>query len=207
MKASYETVKKIVTDNLRDNSRLVVAIDGCCASGKTTLAQRLTTDLQGDLIHMDDFFLPLSLRTSERYDEPGGNIHYERFLSQIVQPILAARSPHIKEPPASIQETGWPVLQWNRFACHIGAFAPDLCHTLGKPLLIIEGCYCMRPEFWPLYDLSFFIKTSYEEQLRRIQARNGKKCLQMFKDKWIPLENRYFSHYHIAERCLFQIDT
>lgn len=223
MRDSYETLKKSVADNLRDHSRLIVAIDGCCASGKTTLASRLAADLQADLIHMDDFFLPPALRTPMRYEEPGGNVHYERFHAQIARPLLDARSSDpknrsssdLKSQPASDTKrrtdfqtkTGWPVLYWDRFVCADGTFAPDLCHTGGKPLLIIEGCYCMRPEFRPLYDLSFFFRTTGEEQLRRIRLRNGDERLPMFRNKWIPLENRYFSYYHIAEHCHFQIDT
>lgn len=204
---SYEILKKNVIDNLQDNSRLIVAIDGCCASGKTTLASRLAADLQADLIHMDDFFLPPALRTPMRYEEPGGNVHYERFRTQIARPLLAARVPDTNNRPAFVKEAGWPVLHWDRFVCADGTFAPDLCHTSGKPLLIIEGCYCMRPEFRPLYDLSFFFRTTGEEQLRRIRLRNGDERLPMFRNKWIPLENRYFSYYHIAEHCHFQIDT
>lgn len=202
MKYSYETIKKITADSLEGSYRLIIGIDGCCASGKTTLAQRLCGDFEADLIHMDDFFLPPSLRTPARYEEPGGNVHYERFLEQIARPLLNARS-HTGFLSA---QSGWPVLLWDRFVCSAGAFAPDPCRTAGKPLLIIEGSYSMRPEFRQLYDLTFFLSTSYEEQLRRIQMRSPDR-LQMFADKWIPLENRYFSHYQIAKHCLFQICT
>lgn len=34
----------------------IIAIDGRCAAGKTTLAARLVKELGGDVIHMDDFF-------------------------------------------------------------------------------------------------------------------------------------------------------
>ena len=33
---------------------------------------------------MDDFFLPPALRTPERRSEPGGNVHYERFLTEVL---------------------------------------------------------------------------------------------------------------------------
>ena len=32
---------------------------------------------------MDDFFLPMELRTAERLEEPGGNVHYERFSAEV----------------------------------------------------------------------------------------------------------------------------
>ena len=61
---------------------LVIAIDGRAASGKTTAAEQLRFILGGSAIHMDDFFLPVSLRTAERFAEPGGNVHYERFCEE-----------------------------------------------------------------------------------------------------------------------------
>ena len=42
--------------------RAVIAIDGMAASGKSTLAARLAEELDGCVIHMDDFFF---LQSSE----------------------------------------------------------------------------------------------------------------------------------------------
>ena len=47
----------------------VIAIDGRCASGKSTLAQQLAGLTGAGIIHMDDFFLPRELRTEERLTE------------------------------------------------------------------------------------------------------------------------------------------
>ena len=68
------------------DSPFIIAIDGRAASGKSTLAQQLGELLDADVIHMDDFFLPPSLRTKERLSEPGGNVHYERFAEEV--PLL-----------------------------------------------------------------------------------------------------------------------
>ena len=64
--------------------RLVIAIDGKCATGKTTLAARLASGLDADVIHMDDFFLPPAKRTQQRLSEPGGNVDYERFMEEVL---------------------------------------------------------------------------------------------------------------------------
>ncbi|MCL1877401.1 MAG: hypothetical protein FWF80_00945, partial [Defluviitaleaceae bacterium] len=66
----------------------VIAIDGRSASGKTTLASELAAQTGASVIHMDDFFLPQDLRTEERLNTPGGNVHHERFASEVL--------PHIK---------------------------------------------------------------------------------------------------------------
>ncbi len=50
----------------------VIVIDGMCGSGKSTLAAALGKQMVGEVIHMDDFFLPFDLRTKERLSAPGG---------------------------------------------------------------------------------------------------------------------------------------
>ena len=50
----------------------LVAIDGRCAAGKTTLAGELQAALGCNVVHMDDFYLPFSRRTAERMARPGG---------------------------------------------------------------------------------------------------------------------------------------
>ena len=42
---------------LAEQEHVFVAIDGPCASGKTTLARNLNERFGGNVLHMDDFFL------------------------------------------------------------------------------------------------------------------------------------------------------
>ncbi len=42
---------------LQINAAPLIAVDGRCAAGKTTLAAQLQKDLGCNVIHMDDFFL------------------------------------------------------------------------------------------------------------------------------------------------------
>ena len=76
-----------ISTKLKNVSRMVVGIDGMAAAGKTTLAAELADKFCGEVIHMDDFFLPFELRTAERLKEPGGNVHYERFIDEVVSKI------------------------------------------------------------------------------------------------------------------------
>ena len=50
--------------------RVLAALDGPCASGKTTLAGQAARQLGCPLVHMDDFFLPparkMCIRDSSR---------------------------------------------------------------------------------------------------------------------------------------------
>ena len=55
------TVMVLLEEKLRQQVRqdkpLLVAIDGRCASGKSTLAKDLQKQLDCNVIHMDDFYL------------------------------------------------------------------------------------------------------------------------------------------------------
>ena len=60
----------------------LIAIDGRCAAGKTTLAEKIQSSMECNVIHMDDFYLPFSERTEEKMTRPGGNMDFERLFSR-----------------------------------------------------------------------------------------------------------------------------
>ena len=75
-------------DSLMEFTSPLVAIDGPCGGGKSTLADDLLFNYPGtQIFHMDDFFLQPAMRNEKRLSQPGGNIDYERFLSEILQPL------------------------------------------------------------------------------------------------------------------------
>ena len=70
----------------------LVAVEGGSASGKSTLGTALARELDATLVHMDDFFLPMELRTPQRFSQPGGNVHWERVLTEVLQPLKAGKT-------------------------------------------------------------------------------------------------------------------
>jgi hypothetical protein len=81
-------VKKQIDALLCTGKFLVIAIDGNCTAGKTTLAAMLEKMYDCNVFHMDDFFLRPEQRTPERYAQPGGNVDYERFREEVLVPLL-----------------------------------------------------------------------------------------------------------------------
>ncbi len=163
------------------DSVLVVAIDGKCASGKTTLGYYLQELFQCNLFHMDDFFLQNEQRTKERLCEIGGNVDYERFKEEVLEPILASQ----------------PV-EYRRFDCKTRAIQSSQ-YIAPLRLNIIEGSYSQHPYFKETFNLRIFTDLPYDLQLERIQKRNGTKMLPRFIEEWIPKENAYFDYYKIKE--------
>ena len=81
-----ETIRKKIDELLTQKETVIVAIDGKCTSGKTTLASKLAEIYDCNVFHMDDFFLRPEQRTPERFAEVGGNVDYERFQEEVLHP-------------------------------------------------------------------------------------------------------------------------
>ena len=80
-------IREALRQKMQPGKPLFIAIDGPAASGKTTLGTALAREYPAVLVHMDDFFLPPALRTPERLDTPGGNVHWERVRAQVLEPL------------------------------------------------------------------------------------------------------------------------
>lgn len=161
----------------------ILAIDGRCASGKTTLANRLAGSWSASLFHMDDFYLQPAQRTTERLAEPGGNVDRERFLSEVLLPLTK----------------GEPVM-YRRFDCRSFTFDKE---QIIRPntIAIVEGSYACHPELRAAYDLRIFLDIDPETQMQRILKRNGPECAERFRTRWIPLEEVYFRECRVRECC------
>ena len=168
---------------LSEKETCVIAIDGRAASGKTTLAGRLQSVLGADVIEMDDFFLPPALRTAERLAEAGGNVHYERFREEVL-PFLSRKEPFV----------------YRVFSCSVMDFDGEA--AIGTaPVRIVEGSYSQHPLFGDYADVKLFSTVDAEEQMARILKRNGEQMAEMFRTRWIPMEEAYFAAFGIAEKA------
>lgn len=169
--------------NIEEGRVKVIAIDGRCASGKTTLARELAERLGAGVIHMDDFFLPGEMRTEERLREPGGNVHYERFADEVLDALRGGAS-----------------FSYGRFDCQRMEIAERMIVPAGR-LRIVEGAYSCHPQLENYMDLRIFCDVSPELQCERIRVRNGEQALKNFREKWIPMEEAYFRAHGIMEQA------
>lgn len=163
---------------------LLVAIDGRCGSGKTTLGEYLKQKFDCNLFRMDDFFLREEQRTPERLAEIGGNVDYERFRKTVLVPVVQKRP--VLYQPFSCQQ--WKLLEayWVPY----------------KKLNIIEGSYSMHPYFENPYQLQIFMNISPEDQIANIIRRNGQEKAKEFQALWIPKEEAYFEKFQIINGAI-----
>lgn len=186
---SYDHLFQAVERLLNESERTIIAIDGRCGSGKSTLAKEIAQRYNGHIFSMDDFFLPKAMRTKERLAEPGGNVHYERFLKEVLQPLRDQQS-----------------ITYRPYNCQIQSFEKSI-NKEPKKFTIVEGVYALHPTLQSAFDLKVFLTVDRNEQYARIRKRNGAEQLTKFINRWIPLEELYFTTFHLKESCDFVIDT
>ena len=158
---------------LQEKEYVLIAIDGKCTSGKTTLAAELESIYDCNVFHMDDFFLRPEQRTAQRYEEVGGNVDYERFREEVLLPLQSARA-----------------FSYRPFDCKTLTLSGPVSVS-PKALNIIEGSYSLHPYFGDPYDLKVLLTVDPQIQRQRILKRPV-FLQEAFFTKWIPLENRYF---------------
>lgn len=178
-----DVVEQALAENVLTDT-VIVAIDGACGGGKSTLGEALLAKYECNLFHMDDFFLRPEQRTKERYEEPGGNVDYERFQEEVLS--------HLAD------EDGF---SYRPFCCRTMNFG-ETVRIRRHRLNIIEGAYSCHPYFGDIYQARFFVEVSPEIQKKRLLARNGREQYQRFVNEWIPMENRYFAAFAIRQQCI-----
>ena len=191
-KKEIELIKQKLTPLLsnKEKEKIIIAIDGMTGSGKTSLAQELSQEYNAPIFHADDFFLLPELRTEQRLNEPGGNIHYERMKEEVIEPLIKGKINDI--------------INYKPFNCKIQNFDKEKNNKI-KEVNIVEGSYCLNPYFGKYYDLSIFLKINQKEQIERLTKR-APKMIDNFINKWIPLEKKYHDAFNLYEKCDIKFD-
>ena len=167
--------------------RLLVTLDGPCASGKTTLAGALAAVLGAAVVHTDDFVVPHAFKTPERLSLPGGNCDAERLAREVVVPW--------KEKGAAT------VI---RYDCHGDRMLPGE-PIGGEDVLILEGSYCNLPLIRQHADVRLFADTPTGTRMGRLRRRESPESLARFMSRWIPLEEAYFSAFGLPDTDCIRI--
>ena len=168
--------------------RLLITVDGPCASGKTTLAEKLASLLQAQVIHTDDFVIPHAQKTEARLAMPGGNCDLDRLMEEVITPWKAGET-----------------VRYRRYDCGADRLteAEELppCSTL-----ILEGSYSNLPPIREQADVRIFLDTPWEIRESRLESREPPESLKRFHEKWIPLENAYFEALSLPDPDCLVID-
>ena len=161
--------------------RVLVTMDGPCATGKTTLAGKLAEILGAAVIHTDDFVIPHARKTPERLAVPGGNCDADRLAAEVAAPW----------------KQGIQVV-YRKYDFRNDRLMPEE-NLPDCRVLILEGSYCNLPAIRKYADVRIFLDAPWETRLERLRQRESPRSLQMFLDRWIPLEDAYFRAYGLPD--------
>lgn len=187
MEQIMEELRRRIGALLAEKEQVIIAIDGNCTAGKTTLTAALAREYDCNVFRMDDFFLRPQQRTAERFAEPGGNVDYERFREEVLEPLKRGGAFSYRPFDCSVMDLSEPV-----------AVEP-------KKLNIVEGTYSRHPVFGDCYDLRIFLTVSEELQAQRVRQRPAFLHRRFFEE-WIPMERLYFSTFSIRETSHLVLD-
>ncbi len=189
MNALSHALHHLIDEALLKKTPLIIGLDGRCGSGKTTLATELARVYDANCFHMDDFYLPFEMRTRERMASPGGNVHYERLIEEVLEPTkLGAR------------------VFYRSYNCGTQSLTSPEVYDATQ-ITLIEGAYALHPELRAFYDLAIFVTHTPEIQRIRLEQREGEKKRKEFELRWIPLEEAYIKATNPQSICDVVLDT
>ena len=171
---------------LKRKPRVLVAIDGMAASGKTTLAHALCRRFSScAVVHMDDFTMPFEDRYPGYFEKTLSNADIARFDREVLSPLARGES-----------------ASYRPYVCHPApGFLAPVSISADCAVVIVEGAYCLHPDLFDRYDLRVLSLIDPENQRERILLRNGPVQLERFLSQWIPMENRHIQARRLSERC------
>jgi uridine kinase len=167
----------------------IIGINGIDASGKTSFAKSLTSFLQNNsfqtqLVHLDDFHNPKSIRYSGK-NEFDNYYNHSFDLKTLIVEIL--------EPIAKLQPINKTLQILNLETDNY-----DLQRTYNinsQTVVILEGVFLFRPELSKYLDYRLFLKVSFKTALKRAYLRDfqylGADLEKKYSQKYFPAQMRY----------------
>lgn len=154
-------------NSLSDKS--IIAVEGRCASGKTTITNQLESiNKSVTVIHADDFFSP---NKSDRLD-------FNRLI-KLIETIK--------------KEKENKVIEYEVYDCKTKSYYNK--NLTIKKYIIIEGVYSFDERLREYYDKMIFFIVDKQTQKNRLEQRCNKELLEKFNCIWIPREEDYYNKY------------
>ncbi|MGN9910380.1 uridylate kinase [Phytohabitans sp. LJ34] len=180
-----------------------VAIDGCSAAGKTTMADELAGVLRARTERaviragIDYFKRAVALRTTYPKGSPEGYYleywDHAAIRDQLLVPLGPGGSRRYRTAVMDL-----PALNAVDAPVEV---APD------DAVLVADGAFLQRPELDALWDLRIYVDVSFDEVLRRGIARDqqwmdsAEQAEHRYRTMYIPGERRYVDEVRPRERA------
>lgn len=178
-KGNINSFKKLIgsIDSIpQKQSTLLIGIDGCGASGKSTLAFKLKEACPNvTIVHMDDFYFPSSklINTHPKQKPIGADYDWKRILNQVLEPLSQNKE-------GIYQRYDWETDDLREW------------HTVPVGgIVVVEGVYSIRKELANKYDFKIWVDCPRETRLARGLIRDGEEARDMWENNWMISEDIY----------------
>ncbi|RSD26821.1 uridine kinase family protein [Mesobacillus subterraneus] len=183
---SFDTLLETLPTLPRKARTLLIGVDGCGGSGKSTFSRELRESLANvTVVHKDDFYLPSGNIIKDRPENKpiGADFDWRRLREQVLEPL------------SSNQEGHYQRYDWNED--RLAEF-----HTVPVGgIVIIEGVYSTRDELQDFYDLKIWVECPRELRLARGIERDGEGAREMWEANWMVGEDMYVEQQKPLERA------
>jgi uridine kinase len=186
-----------------------VAVDGCSAAGKTTMADELAETVRGrsprEVIRVstDAFKRAVALRTRFPKDSPE-SYYLDSWDNDAIRDELLAPL-----GPGGTRRYRSAIMDF----AGVNALDGPIHSAPEDAILIADGCFLQRPELDPHWDLRIFVDVSFDDVLRRGIARDqawmtgAEEAERRYRTKYLPGEARYLDDVRPRERAQLVVDN
>lgn len=191
---------------LRVGRPLRIGVDGVDAAGKTTLADQLALALRsaGHAVlraSIDRFHNPRAVRYQRGPDSPEGyyldSFNLQALRRDLLEPLGSGGSRVVR-------------LACFDFQSDTPVESPPLAvdpHTI----LLFDGLFLLRPELADCWDVSIFVKVSFETVLARAVQRDAallgdaQAVIERYQTRYIPAQQKYLADHLPEQRADFVV--
>ena len=194
MKQALEVVLDAVAASGAAGGRVLVAVDGRGASGKSTFADALAAHAHPRpvvVLHVDDFFHPPHVRHARGRMSPEGfwldTYDYDSLVATALEPLTRGGS-------GTFRRTGG---------------SPQVEHAPDDALVVVEGTFLLRDELARFWDVSVFLDVPRDEAERRMRARGrlDPALADQLLARYDGAQRLYFTRARPWERATLVVDT
>jgi uridine kinase len=201
-----DVIQRLATtvDQLTPERRVLVAVDGPDAAGKSTFARLLSEQLTRPVIcgSIDDWHQPHEVRLRRGDESPEGyyedSFDYDALIHELLQPFLAG---------ASTVTASWFDYRTNQ---------PRRTEAVGiasTAVLVFEGVFLLRPELRDYWDLRVHLDVPEAVTVARVVQRDAaalggeEQVRRRYERRYLPGQALYREHAAPQERADVVLDN
>lgn len=164
-------IQKLIVDvpRLKPQGAVLVGIDGCGGSGKSTAAEQLADALgNAQVIHVDDFYKPRERRIKITEQTPVHiNFEFERLKQECLKPLIngsVASHQALNGEVLEIQPSGY---------------------------VIVEGLGTLGAELSRYFDYKIWVDSPEDVRRQRGIKRDSVEWTKIWDNEYLPQDARY----------------